>query len=477
MLIDSGSAVPAWLTISARHETFEVNDIEVGGCIIRDTPGFEVGASDIRAQNNSRRAMAAVGLTDVGIAVLTPQLVTAERDVLQKLFTQGWPAGTMWFVISRFDEAGRDPEYDLAGYRELGDRKVRELRDLFGLDDRAPVFVVSQDPFQTAGPATDLGRETWDEFRGWDGMQDLTDALGAVSPSALPGWRHAAGQRYWTAVLDETVTELRRQLADYTAQAEVAADGVARRDQWQRELDTLDQAARAGLDGLVEEVMRRSWDPGSGTDELQRTLDEWFTRHEVRLERLRQSIRKTKERERARPSWAGFASLIATLESGENPSTAPEGTGRIAEHTNNVGTMLLGVLKTMNNASDIGKKAKPAKVAGKLGPHLGTAEAALPLAVYLAKLIDEHRADRARLNQDKAAAEQRQQIVAECTQRARDTWQPFVDDVHDEIVAQTSDQVDLDASLRRLVEQLQGAVAEGEGLARAGTQPRLETEA
>ncbi|MEV6926107.1 hypothetical protein AB0M46_16640 [Dactylosporangium sp. NPDC051485] len=473
LLIDSGRDVPTWLTISARHETFEVNDIEVGGCIIRDTPGFEVGASDIRAQNNSRRAMAAVGLTDVGIAVLPPQLVTAERDVLQKLFTQGWPAGTMWFVISRFDEAGRDPEYELAEYRELGARKVRELRELFGLDERAPVFVVSQDPFQTAGPATDLGRETWDEFRGWDGMQDLTDALGAVSPSALPGWRHAAGQRYWTAVLDETVTELRRQLADYTAQAKVAADGVARRDQWQRELDTLDQAAHAGLDGLVEEVMRRSWEPGSGTDELQRTLDEWFTKHEVRLERLRQSIRKTKERERARPSWPGFASLIATLESGENPSTAPEGPGRIAEHTNNIGTMLLGVLKTMNDASETtaGKKATLAKAAGKLGPRLDIAEAALPLAVYLATFIDEHRADRARLHQDKAAAEKRQQVVAECTQRARDTWQPFVDDVRDEMVAQTRDQVDLDASLRQLVEQLHEAVAQGEGLARgsAGT--------
>lgn len=90
LLVDSGGDVPGWLTISARHETFEVNDTEVGGCIIRDIPGFAVGASDIRAQNNSRRAMAAVGLTDVGIMVLTPQLATAERDVLRKLFTQGW---------------------------------------------------------------------------------------------------------------------------------------------------------------------------------------------------------------------------------------------------------------------------------------------------------------------------------------------------------------------------------------------------
>lgn len=70
LLVDSGRDVPDWLTISARHETFEVNDVEFGTCIVRDTPGFDVGASGVREQNSSR-AMAAVGLTDVGIAVLT----------------------------------------------------------------------------------------------------------------------------------------------------------------------------------------------------------------------------------------------------------------------------------------------------------------------------------------------------------------------------------------------------------------------
>ena len=313
LLVDSGRDVPDWLTISALHETFEVNDVDLGTCIVRDTPGFEVGASGAREQNNSR-AMAAVELTDVGIAVLTPQLVTAERDVLRKLLTQGWPAETMWFVISRFDEAGGNPEYNLAAYRDLGDRKIRELRNLFGLDDQVPVFVVAQDPFQTAGPVTDLDRVTWDEFRDWDGMQDLANALGAVSPSALPGWRHAAGQRYWSVVLDETLSELRGQLADYAEQARVAAHGVDRRDQWERQLGNLDRAAQAGLEGLVDEVLRRSWDPGSAADELQRTVSEWFTKHESHLDRLRQSIRKGRDRDRALPPgpashrWSGRSS-------------------------------------------------------------------------------------------------------------------------------------------------------------------------
>lgn len=473
LLVDSGRDVPDWLTISARHETFEVNDVEFGTCIVRDTPGFDVGASGVREQNNSR-AMAAVGLTDVGIAVLTPQLVTAERDVLRELLAQGWPAGTMWFVISRFDEAVGNPEYDLAAYRDLGDRKVRELRNLFGLDDQVPVFVVSQDPFQTAGPVTDLDRDTWDEFRDWDGMQDLTNALGAVSPSALPGWRHAAGQRYWSAVLDETLSELRGQLADYAEQARVAAHGVDRREQWERQLGNLDRAAQAGLEGLVDEVLRRSWDSGSAADELQRTVSEWFIKHESHLDRLRQSIRKGKERDRALPTWAGFASLVGTLKSGEeNTATAPDGPGQISQHTNTIGSMLLGMLKTMTEdlGETTGRKTKAVKIAEKVKPYVGTVEAALPLTVYLTTLVDQHLANRTRLNQGKAAAEMRQQVVAECTRLARDTWQPFVDDVRDEIIAETKDEVDLDASLRQLVKRLQEAIVEGEGLSRSAASP------
>ncbi|MEU4690830.1 hypothetical protein [Actinoplanes sp. NPDC023714] len=46
--------------------------------------------------------------------------------------------------------------------------------------------------------------------------------------------------------------------------------------------------------------------------------------------------------------------------------------------------------------------------------------------------------------------------------------------LHAEIVAETSDQVDFDASLRRLVEQLRAAVAEGEASAPRGGWRGLE---
>jgi hypothetical protein len=335
---------------------------------------------------------------------------------------------------------------------------------MFGLDDQTRIFVVAADPFQEAGPDNDRGPEAWNAYRGWDGMSELTAAFEAISPSALPGWRHAAGQRYWARALDETMIELRKQLAEYTAQAEVAARGVDKRDAWESELDALDRAAQAALEGLGEDVMRRSWEQESATadlkPEIERAIGEWFTQHEARLERLRQSIRKSRDRERAQPSWAGFADLVARLESGETPVRGRGAAG----HVETIGGMAIGVLKAYTDAPGHKtiKKAAKGQFPEKLGRHIGTAEAALPLAVYLTGLIGERWADRGRRNQEKAAAEQRQQIAADFTRRARDTWQPFVDDIRAEIVAQTGDQVDLHTSLRQLVDQLHDAVTEGE---------------
>jgi hypothetical protein len=205
--------------------------------------------------------------------------------------------------------------------------------------------------------------------------------------------------------------------------------------------------------------------------DIQRNLEEWFTKHDVRLQRLTQSIRKTRERECARPSWDGFASLIAALQDGQECPKAPAEPGGAASHVETVGNMLIGLLKAANRAPGpvVGGKSMPTKGLPNLGQHIGIAEAALPLAVYLAKVVDDQALDRARMARDEATAEKRQQVVSECIQHARSIWRPFVDDVRAMIVAETSDQVDLDESLRQVVEQLQAAVEEGESLLRPGS--------
>ncbi len=465
LLIDSGTPVPDWLTISARHETFEVNEVGLGDCLVRDTPGFAVGASDIRGQNNTRRALAAAGLTDIGIAVLTPQLATAERETLQRVIAGEWPAGGLWFVISRFDEAGVNPEYDPDEYRALSERKVRELREVFELDGDGQVFVVSQDPFQIAGPDTDLDREEWDPYRQWDGMDSLTRALESVSVSSLPQLRAAAGHRYWAAVVGEVLGDLRSQLVEYDAAATVAANGVARRDGWQAELDTLDRAARVSLDGLVEDVVRRAgYRSNTGTDDLEgeirHALDKWFTKHEARLHRLTQSISKSEERERTRPSWEGFAALVEALHDEGQPTTSA-GPNPIAPHVGRVGETLIAVLKAANGQTG---KTRPTRNADGLSRHIGAAEAALPLVLLIVEEVDRFRADHARQKESKAAQDHFRRIVDECTERAHATWNPFVDEVRQVIETEVVDQVALDKDLRELVRNLREAVLEGERL-------------
>lgn len=217
LLVDTGVEVPEWLTISARHETFEVRGVVLAGCVIRDTPGLAVGAKDVRGgETNTKLAQEAIGLTDIAIVTVTPQLATGERELIRDLIDSGWSTDALWFVISRFDEAGHDPDSDLDGYKNLAQRKIAELRESLGLDPNTPVFVVAQDPFQYAGAERDVDRDIWDDTRDWDGMAELSAALDRVGGSDLGLLRAATEQRFWSQVVATVVGgELRVQLREF----------------------------------------------------------------------------------------------------------------------------------------------------------------------------------------------------------------------------------------------------------------------
>ncbi len=118
LLVDSGHQVPDWLTISARHETFTDQLVDLGGCIVRDTPGLSPGGQDARSLKNSQVARATLGLTDVLLVTVNPQLPTGERPELLDILAQGWPESCVWFLISRADEGGVDPTLDPVGFEE-----------------------------------------------------------------------------------------------------------------------------------------------------------------------------------------------------------------------------------------------------------------------------------------------------------------------------------------------------------------------
>lgn len=496
LLIDSGRSAPDWLTISARHETFESNAVEIGDCLVRDTPGFAVDANDIRGQSNSSRALEAVGLTDLAIAVLTPQLVTSDRDLFKTLIHRQWPASALWFVISRFDEAGADPEYDLAGYKDLCARKVAELRNLFDLDPDVPVFVVAQDPFQEAGPDNDVSAAVWDKYRSWDGIEALREQLMRVTPASLTDYRAAAADRYWTSAVVETLGKLRDELGKCEDNAHVAAHGLARRDAWESELGAIDQAAKASLEGLVASVVDQ-WLGRPDTplahlqSEIEGSLTQWFTQHDSHLQRLQRSISKAVERDHRQPSWNGFAALVAELHSATPTDNPAPAAGKSAEHVEAVGTQVLKIMKALaqddgaakrtatsakkaaasrkaaagGKATTAGKKAASAGAGiPNLGRYISAAEAALPLAVLVATLIDEQKAADAGPSQGRQNPQNRQSIIDTCTDQARSTWEPFVEHTRALIAEETGDQVRLAAELGEAVSQLQAAIAAGESL-------------
>src|SRR4029079_13645903 len=129
LLVDADILVPDWLTISARHETFEASEITYRDVILKDTPGVSPGSTDARGESNTATAVEAIKTTDVLVVVVTSQLLTGERELVANALDLPWCDGALWFVISRFDEAGVDPEGDRDGYRELAASKRRELAE------------------------------------------------------------------------------------------------------------------------------------------------------------------------------------------------------------------------------------------------------------------------------------------------------------------------------------------------------------
>lgn len=371
LLIEDGRIVPEWLTISARHETFEVNELGLGGCLVRDTPGFVVGASDLRADVNSLRAEQAVQLTDIAVVVVTPQLPTAEHERLRTLASQEWSAGGLWWVIARFDEAGVDPEGDLPGYRVLAERKVSELRESIELADEVPVFVVSADYAGMAGSQRNPDPSIWEDSRAWDGITEVLTAIQEVSTKDLASLREDAASRYWVAIVEDTLEELSSRSTEYGSNLRTAQQALRRRDSWLQQLEALRLAARNSLDaaiqGAVSSVRRQE---GADVEDMKHAvtsrLELWSVEQGRQLEELASDVDVGMTRQFERPSWEGVEELLDQLrgESADGPEPAhPTYAPRVEQLVNSLQAAIIEYI-TINQKS-LKDFAKPATDAAK----------------------------------------------------------------------------------------------------------------
>jgi hypothetical protein len=469
ILVELGQAVPPWLTISARHETFEVNEIRAGGCLLRDTPGFVVAGADARAQLTTERATEAVVLTDVAIVTVPPQLVTAELPALRHLLDQRWVPGSLWFVISRFDEAGADPEDDPEDYRHLAERKTRELRSALSLDDTIPVHVVCPDFAQMAGSERNPNPQIWDDSRQWDGVAGLVQAITQVGASDHSALRRAAEERFWRHAVQQAHEELSDELDKQLDNAVVSDEGEQRRQSWLAQLDTVTRAGEADLRGRVSAVISDALDSPDPvqrfTTALKTSLGAWHAACERDIDKLLQSVGETIATERTRPDWQRFEDLAAALRRGPSESDEEVDVPLLyAPLIGQVGDAVLGALRYYQETSSV--KKPPPTTTPKVD-RIQAAAAGIELAAELASIAErfvkrqrDTDQERAALHSDLSAAGQ------EATALALEDLTRLADNARERIVDSTADQADLRESLHDMVGQLRELIASGQALLR-----------
>lgn len=261
LLVDAGVEVPSWLTVSARRETFEIREVDALGCRFRDTPGIAGGNTE-----HEQLAREAVTSSDVILLVVPPQLLTGDREAVISVlsgetFRRGGltMVGAVMTAIAKLDEGSIDPTEDQGGYDEYLARKRKEWANLLegahvNLQEEA-VFTVAADPFQRVGndpsPSSSDYRK---EYRSWDRIDALSFAI-QVLPGQLMSLRLAARRRFFCSRMGALLQAAETRGADVKLARDVAKDNRERFSLLQQQLEALLGAARASLDGTVEDEL------------------------------------------------------------------------------------------------------------------------------------------------------------------------------------------------------------------------------
>lgn len=482
LLIDAGQEVPDWLTISARHETFDEHLIEVSGVSIRDTPGLSPQGADLRSLENSRVARDSLGLTDVLLVTLNPQLPTGERGELLEVLAEDWPTGSVWFLISRADEGGVDPTLDSTSFLAWGERKRAELRESLRLDD-ASIHVIVPDYGQLGAFEPEPEPGTWDISRGWDGMDRLQSALSELSTASLTRFREAAEGRYWSRVAESKIGDVRNELADLVTARDTAMSSIEKRDVLQRRVNTLRDAAQASVEGTTEAaVLRMISTPSIDASAIQNVVDplleEWWDDQQAEIARIRQDALRTFDHQREGRAWATFESLYSTSAQPASDGAPAkqvftprfEKLGRKAvEGLKAADAIRAASRKVKKPAEAVAEAADSAKSGMDLGQFAGIGAAALPFVIELAGVIE----DVVQSSIDKAhQRSRRQQLESEVTRIAKDATRRAMKELSvdldlliDDISTQTIGEQEVTA-LERAVESAADVIARGDALLR-----------
>jgi len=351
ILVEDGTSVPDWLTVSGRRETLSVSPVASQGIIYVDTPGTAGGNPEHDAV-----AAEAVRTADVVMLVITPQMLAEDAKWIRS-FAAGtyysmiplplFPDGSLFLVIAQSDTAGVDPVDSADGFRALCGSKRQELDEMLALgqgESRLNIHIVSADPFGrvAANPAPLPGDYAAAD---WDGMIELRADLGA-SRDRLDELRVAGKIRYWCLLGKKTVEAAGEEIAELKPVLEEAQSRRAHRSQLETSLAALNEAAIADLQvGLADELgglvsMAGTDDSGLMVEaerRLQERLESWYATYTRKMGELAAEVDAELDIERVRPASQQFDAWVCDLatvprareQSGSNVPNLGESTGLV----------------------------------------------------------------------------------------------------------------------------------------------------
>lgn len=302
LLVDDNQPIPGWLTVSARRETFEKNEAEVKGVVVRDTPGIAGGNAQ-----HAEIADDSLALSDVVVLVLPPQLITSNKATFINVLNGGrffCPGDVAYarqgfgVALSRMDEAGVSPEDDPEGYQALAQRKTKELDDLLRSEgvpkQMVALSITAADPSGLVGNSVPSDRHVYDEGRQWDGMESFADFLRSL-PARKNELRQHAEIRFLGAELGGMAGSLEELHSMRRIAVDVAANEVSMHALSEERLGALLDAAKADLYRRIDEEVAAATRRGAADekelrrvidDRLEAALDRWSTEHDAAFEAL-----------------------------------------------------------------------------------------------------------------------------------------------------------------------------------------------
>lgn len=352
LVVDGGAEVPEWLTVSARRETFELNDVDVGDLNFTDAPGFAAG-NDL----HDELAQDALALSDAFLLVVPPQLLTSNRELVGSILSghyffggpnTGVDRATIG-VIAQADSMGIDPDDDVDGMRQLAERKrselVAQLEDTAGVPlPELQVFCVAADPYEEQARHPQPQRSAFNPYRTWDGIEELTAALAAL-PGRGTELRRSAGIRYFCRVGAEVAVQAGAVADELQASAEELRARLTEWTQQKARVDAVVDAAKADLQTTLVVVS------GELSDELgvdraesrpqidQRmavTLDQWARRWDGELDLVLGEAGVQVDERLGRPRAKRTDEFLRSIAFGPTTTEAPQPNSRVVNLLNNI---------------------------------------------------------------------------------------------------------------------------------------------